>query len=127
MRGVIEKIDDMPAGTIGFRVSGELTDADYAETLAPALREAAAAGEVRLLFVGDEDFDLMSLKSRFETLRNDPSLQLGHSRDWKRIAVVADTNFIIRAAFPAIAKSIPVEVKLFGRGDEPDARAWVVA
>jgi hypothetical protein len=124
---MIETIQDMPAGAIGFRVSGELTDADYADTLAPALRAAAGAGEVRLLFVGDEDFDLMSLKARFDTLREDPELNLGHSKDWKRIAVVAEANFIIRAAFPAIAKAIPVEVKLFGLGDEADARAWVVA
>src|SRR6185312_7564800 len=32
---VIAAIDDMPAGAIGFRVSGELTDADYADALAP--------------------------------------------------------------------------------------------
>ena len=58
----------MPAGAIGFHVFGELTDSDYADTLAPALREAAAAGDVRLLLVGDKGFDLMSLKSRFEEI-----------------------------------------------------------
>ncbi len=124
---MIEPIADMPARATGFRVSGELTDADYADVLAPALREAAGTGEVRLLFVGDKSFDLMSLKSRFESLRNDPELDLGHSKDWKRVAVVADANFLIRAAFPAVAKVIPVEVKLFGLGDEQDARAWVTA
>jgi hypothetical protein len=124
---VIEAIADMPAGTIGFRVEGELTDSDYAETLAPALKAAAASGEVRLLMLGGEGFDLMSFKSRFEEARADPELDLGHSKDWKRVAVVADTNFVIRAAFPAIAKAIPVEVKLFGRDDEAEARSWIIA
>jgi len=122
---MIERIGDMAAGAIGFRVTGELTDGDYGEVLAPALREVAGAGEVRLLLVGDKGFDLMSLKSRFEALRNDPELDLGHRRDWKRVAIVAEANFIVRAAFPAVAKAIPVDVKLFGLGDEADARTWV--
>jgi hypothetical protein len=124
---VITPIADMPGAAIGFRVSDELTDADYADVLAPALRTAAAAGEVRLLLVGEKGFDLGSLKSRFESLRNDPDLDIGHSKDWKRVAVVADANFIYRAAFPAVAKVIPVDVKLFGLGDEAEAKSWVAS
>jgi hypothetical protein len=124
-RPMIEPISDLPGNVLGYRVSDELTDADYADVLAPALRGAAAAGEVRLLLVATKGFDLGSFKSRFEDLRNDPELDLGHSKDWKRVAVAADANFIFRAAFPAVAKMIPVETKLFGLGDEDEARAWV--
>jgi hypothetical protein len=124
---VIEPIADLPAGTIGFRVEGELTDADYDGVLAPALKGAAASGEVRLLIVGAEGFDLNSFKERFEAARKDPELDLGHSKDWRRVAIVADTNFLIRAAFPAIAKAIPVDVKLFEPKDEAEARTWVAA
>jgi SpoIIAA-like len=122
---VIEPIADMPGGTLGFSVADELTDADYADVLAPALRAAAAAGEVRLLLVAAKGFDLGSLKSRFETLRNDPELDIGHSKDWKRVAIAADANFIFRAAFPAVAKILPVDAKLFGIYDEADAKSWV--
>ncbi len=93
--------------------------------MAPGLRAAAGTGEVRLMLVGTKGFDLMSFKARFETARNDPDLDLGHKRDWRRVAVVADTNFVVRAAFPAVAKAIPVDVKLFGLGDEAKARAWI--
>ena len=124
---MIEPIADMPPGAIGFRVEGEMTDADYADVLAPALREAAGTGEVRMLFVGDKSFDLMGLKSRFESLRNDPSLDLGHSKDWRRVAVVAEANFLVRGLFPSLAKVIPVEVKLFDPKDEAEARTWVAA
>jgi len=122
---VIEPIADMPAGTIGFRVTGKLSDADYAEVLAPALREAAGAGDVRLLLAADKGFDLGTLKSRFEELRNDPELDLGHSKDWRRVAIAADANFIYRAAFPALSQVVPVEIKLFGVDDEDGAKAWV--
>lgn len=117
----------MPAGTIGFRVTDELTDADYHDVLAPALRDAATAGEVRLLLVGEPGFDLGSLKSRLEAARSDPDLDLGHRRDWRRVAVVAEANFFIRRVFPGLAKVIPVEVRLFAPADEAEARAWLTA
>jgi hypothetical protein len=122
---VIEPITDTPTGVLGFRVTGEMTDADYQDVLAPALKAAAASGEVRLLLVGAEGFDLASLKSRFEAVRNDPDLDLGHRKDWRRVAVVAEANFLIRQLFPAVSKVIPVEVKLFDPKDETDAKSWV--
>jgi hypothetical protein len=122
---VIEPIEDMPAGAVGFQVTGELSDADYGEVLAPALREAAGAGDVRLLLAADKSFDLGTLKSRFEELRNDPELDLGHSKDWKRVAIAAEANFVYRAAFPALSKVVPVEIKLFGVDDVAAAKAWV--
>jgi hypothetical protein len=124
---LIEPIADMPAGAIGFQITGELTDADYAEVLSPALRAAAEAGDVRLLLTAAKGFDLGTLKARFEDLRNDPALDLGHSKDWRRVAVAADANFIYRAAFPALSKLVPVEVKLFGIDAVDAAKAWVLA
>jgi hypothetical protein len=124
---MIEALADIPSGVIGFLVTGELGDADYQDVLAPALKRAAATGEVRLLLVGAEGFDLGSLKSRFEAVRKDPELDLGHSKDWRRVAVVAEANFFIRQLFPGVAKVIPVEVKLFDPKHEADARSWVAA
>ena len=54
-----------------------------------------------------------------------PELDLGNSKEWRRVAIVADANFIFRAAFPAFSKLVPVETKLFGIDDEDDANAWV--
>ena len=124
---MIEPLEDTPAEVIGFRVTGEMTDADYADVLAPALKQAAGEGEVRLLLVGAEGFDLGSLKSRFEDARKDPEFDLGHGKDWRRVAVVAEANFFIRQLFPGLAKVIPVEVKLFDPKHEADARTWVAA
>src|SRR5215213_6325260 len=59
---VVERIDDMPAGTIGFRASGKLTVEDYREVLVPGLQEAVDSGEVRLLFVLT-DFDELEPKA----------------------------------------------------------------
>lgn len=122
---MIERIEDVPVGTVGFRLDGDLTDADYRDVLTPGLREAAAQGEVRLLMVGAKGFDLGSLKARFEEARRDPDLDLGHRKDWRRVAIVAEANFMLRRSFPLFARVIPVEMKLFGLGDEAEARAWL--
>jgi hypothetical protein len=122
---LIERIDDMPAGTVGFRIEGDLTDADYTDVLTPGLREAAAEGEGRLMMVGAKGFDLGSLKSRFEEARQDPDLNLGHRKNWRRVAIVADANFVLRRSFPVFSRVIPVEMKLFGLKDEPEARSWI--
>ena len=37
---MIERIAEMPEGTIGFAFSGEVTRADYEKTLIPPIREA---------------------------------------------------------------------------------------
>ena len=37
---MIERIEEMPAGTIGFRASGKLRRDDYVGALEPAMREA---------------------------------------------------------------------------------------
>ena len=123
---MLEPISDVPTGVTGFRIVDELTDADYADVFAPGLRAAAAAGEVRLLLAAAKGFDLTTLKSRFGELRNDPELDLGNSKEWRRVAIVADANFIFRAAFPAVAQMLPVEAKLFGAGDEAEAKTWVL-
>jgi hypothetical protein len=53
---MVERIDDMPAQTIGLRASGKLSRDDYREALDPAIREGIETGELRLLFVLT-DFD----------------------------------------------------------------------
>ena len=47
---MIERIEDMPTGTIGFTASGKFTRDDYRKTLEPVLRKAAESGEIRMLF-----------------------------------------------------------------------------
>jgi SpoIIAA-like len=48
---MIERIEEMLAGTVGLRALGKLSKSDYTEVLEPALREAVESGELRLVFV----------------------------------------------------------------------------
>jgi hypothetical protein len=119
---VVERIEDMPAGTIGFRSKGGLTEDDFDEVLAPALEEAVAAGEVRLLLVTPPGFggsEVTEMADRVKQLTG-----LGHRSDWKRIAVVTDSSWLRRSS-RVWTRMVPVPIKVFSPDDDPEARAWL--
>jgi hypothetical protein len=120
---MFEPIADMPAGTLGFRAHGEITKADYADTLVPALEDAAAAGAVRLLMVTAPDFDDSDIRGQFE--RAKANLTVGsHKRDWKRIAVVTDNSWLRRSQ-RLWTRLVPVDVKVFKTAEEDKATDWI--
>jgi hypothetical protein len=51
---MIERITEMPAGTVGFRVAGQVEREDYRDVLVPELRRALdAGGGLRTLYLID--------------------------------------------------------------------------
>jgi hypothetical protein len=120
---VVERIEDMPAGTVGFRSPRDFTEADFHDVLAPALEDAVAAGDVRLLLVTPPNFggsDVKQMADRVKDLAG-----LGHRSDWKRIAIVTDSGWLRRSA-RLWGRMVPVDAKLFKPDEEPEARAWLL-
>jgi hypothetical protein len=122
---MVEPIEKMPPGTIGFRAVGELTREDYREVLEPALRAAVEAGEVRMLFVVPDKFE-MDTGALIEDAKTGLELGLGHLSAWKRIAVVTDAGWVQRA-IKSFGFMVPGEVKVWGLDGLDEARAWVAA
>jgi hypothetical protein len=122
---MIEKIDDMPAGTIGFKAHGKLTRADYRDVLEPALRAAAEAGEIRMLFELS-DFDGVEAAAWWEDVKTGLGLGLGHHSAWKRSAIVTNVDWVAKA-FHLFTWATPGEVEVFGLDQEDEARDWVAA
>jgi len=120
---MVERIEEMPAGTIGFKVVSDLTGDDYREQIEPALAAAAAAGDVRLLFEIDAGFG-MDAGAMIEDARTGLKLGLGHLKAWKRTAVVTDVDWISKA-IRAFGFMAPGEVKVFGREELGPAKVWV--
>ena len=122
---MVETIEDMPPGTIGFRAVGELTREDYREVLEPALRAALEAGDVRMLFVVPDKFE-MDTGALMEDAKTGLQLGLGHLSAWKRTAVVTDVGWVQRA-IKSFGFMAPGEVKVWGCDALDEARAWVAA
>jgi hypothetical protein len=120
---MIERIDDMPAGTVGLRASGKLTREDYREVLEPALKEGVDSGELRLLFVLT-GYDGIELAAVPEDLQTGLSTWIGHHAAWKRFALVTDVHWVAKT-MELFAWMTPGEAKIYELDGLDDAKAWV--
>lgn len=122
---MVEKIDDMPAGTIGFRASGKLTIEDYRDVLVPGLRGAVESGEVRMLFVLS-DFEELEPRAWLEDAKTGIELGFLKHSAWKRSAIVSDAEWV-KKAMRLFAWMTPGEVMVYDLDQEDEARTWVAA
>jgi hypothetical protein len=120
---MVERIEEMPAGTIGFRVVEDLTAADYREQIEPALAEAVETGDVRLLFEIGDNFG-MDAGAVIEDAKTGLKLGIGHLKAWNRTAVVTDVDWI-RKAIKAFGFMTPGEVEVFALDQLGAAKVWV--
>lgn len=117
---MMEALDNLPDGVIGFEAVGEVQAADYTDVLIPAVDLAAAAGGVRLVYVLGERFTGYSVGAGFEDLR----LGVAHLHAWKRGAIVTDDR-AFHDVVKAFAWMIPGRLKLFGLDESEEAIDWV--
>jgi hypothetical protein len=121
---MLEPLEGMPPGTLGFRTVGKMEATDYTEVFVPAAREKIDAGEdLRMVFVISQDFG-ETPGGLLEDFRSEVELGIGHWKSWKRIAVVTDIEWL-RKAFGAFFWMVPGEVKRFPEAELEDAKAWV--
>ncbi len=120
---MIERIGDMPEGTVGFRANGKVTADDYKQVLEPGLLEAAEAGDVRLVYVIEDGFE-MSVGAYGQDAKTGIELGFGHLKAWKRTALVTDVEWVARA-LKMFAWMAPGELRVFPREGFEEARDWV--
>jgi hypothetical protein len=120
---MVERIEEMPEGTIGFKVVEELTGDDYRERIEPVLAEAVEGGGVRLLLEIDSGFG-MDAGALIEDVKTGLKLGLGHMKAWNRTAIVTDVDWI-RKAMKAFGFMAPGEVRVFEPGELGAAKVWV--
>jgi SpoIIAA-like len=120
---MIERIEEMPAGTIGLRASGKLTREDYRDVLEPALREGVESGELRLLFVLPE-FDGIEAGAVVEEVEIGLRAWVREHAAWKRFAIATDAEWLAKS-MRAFGWLVPGEVRIFSLGELDLAREWV--
>ena len=123
---MIERLTDMPPGTIGFRAAGEIEREDYDEVLVPELRRALeAGGGLRTLYL-IEDLDEIEPGALWADTRLGFDLGVRHHEAWIRSAIVTDIHWMARAT-KLFAWMIPGEARVFPRDELEQAKAWVAS
>ncbi len=119
-----ELIADMPAGALGFRVSGRLTRDDYRDVLVPPLREALDAGErLRVLYAIGPELH-MEPRALLEDFKVEAELGVRHREAWERIAVVTDLDWLWHA-FGLFSWMVPGEMRMFHESELDQAKGWL--
>jgi SpoIIAA-like len=121
---VVERLEGMPPGAIGFRISGKVTRDEYHELLAP-VHEALERGEqVNYLVATAPDFDGLELGALWDDVKAAGSVGLKHRSSWERFAVVTDKEWM-RNAIAAFGWISPGELRVFEPDQVDAAKAWV--
>ena len=121
---MVEQLEDMPAGTLGFRATGEIEREDYDEVLAPALKRALeGGGKLRTLYVV-EDLEEIEPGALWADSKLGFDLGIRHRDAWERSAIVTDIDWMVRAT-RLFAWMIPGEARVFARAELEHAKAWV--
>jgi hypothetical protein len=121
---MIERITEMPAGTVGFRVAGEVERDDYTDVLVPELRRALdAGGGLRTLYL-IEDLDEVEPGALWADAKLGFDLGVRHHDAWVRSAIVTDLDWMARAT-RLFAWMIPGEARVFETAALASAKQWV--
>jgi len=120
---MIERIEDMPAGTVGLRAQGKLTKRDYREVLEPALSEAVESGELRLLFVLT-DFGGLEPGAWIEDVKTGLRVWMRDHSAWRRFALVTDVEWVAKA-MQMFTWLTPGEVMIGDLDSLQEATSWV--
>ena len=120
---MIERIE-MPEGSLGFRISGDLERADYTDVMVPALHEELDKGKgLRTLYVLDT-LDRMEPAALWEDAKTGFDLGIRRHSEWERTAIVTDQDWVAHAG-RLFAWMAPGELKVYPLAELPEAKAWV--
>jgi len=121
---MIERLLDMPEGTLGFRATGEIERTDYADVLVPELHAAVKAGTgLRTLYV-IEDLDEIEPSALWADSKLGFDLGVRHHDAWVRSAIVTDIEWMARAS-RMFLWMIPGDARVFPLTELEAAKAWV--
>jgi hypothetical protein len=117
---MIEPLDNMPPGTIGFRAVGIIEPSDYTEHLYPAVDEAIAQHKkVNIVFMVGDDFDRYSMGA----LWKDTKLIGKPLSVWGRTAFVTNHDWLSHTA-SIFSFLVPGELKVFPLDEVEEAKRW---
>jgi hypothetical protein len=117
---MLEELQDLPDGVIGFEAVGEVEADDYTSALIPALE--ASDGPIRLVYVLGERFTGYSAGASWQ----DAKLGLHHHGKWERAAIVTDADWIRHLA-GLFGWMVPGKFEVFALDQRDAAIAWAGA
>ncbi|NDG74300.1 MAG: STAS/SEC14 domain-containing protein [Synechococcaceae bacterium WB8_1B_136] len=118
---MIDRIEDLPTGTLGFAFHGQIRGEDIDQVLVPAIDAGVAqCDHLKLLLCFGDDFEGYTLDAAWD----DSNLGLRQWSGFERLAVVTDLAWL-RQGVRGLALLLPYPVRLFNPAEADDARRWL--
>ena len=122
---MIEAFTDLPDGVLGFRFTGHVTKDEYADVLAPPLKDRIEKKQkIKLLIEIDDDFDRFEAGAFWEDLKFGLGTGVTHLSAWERMALVSDADWVHRA-ISLFGWLTPGDVKVYPLSQRGEAIAWL--
>jgi hypothetical protein len=118
---MLEPLQGLPDGVIGFEATGEIHTDDYQQVLLPAIREVLDRDDergIRLVMVFPS-FEGISAGAGWQDLK----MGVEHFTKWKRLALVTDVDWMTHLT-TLFGWMTPGEVKRFSLAERDAAVAW---
>ncbi len=120
---MIEVLKGFPENVVAFACHGQVTQSDYTTVFNPVVADAFKAHDkLRLYYETAADFAGIDPAAAWE----DTKVGLAHWRNWERMAVVTDVEWI-RRAMKLFMFMMPGELRVFPSTQAAQAREWIVA
>ena len=118
---MLRRMDEMPAGTIGFEAIGEVEDDDWEQAVEPILRAEIADGrKIRLLYLLGPQAREVECKA----MTADTGFRARYATSFDRVAVVSDEDWM-RPAMRALSFLLPGKARAFPVHELAAAKSWL--
>ena len=118
---MLKILSDFPENVVAVLASGEVTGQEFRNVLVPTVESRLKTHDkLNLFYQFDPDFSSM----RAEAMWEDAKLDIGHWREWDRIAVITDVGWIRKGARLAVML-LHRPVRVFTNAEADAAREWI--
>lgn len=117
---MLKFIEGLPQDVVAIEATGEVTHADYQNTLIPRAEAMMAKGPIKMLYVIGKEF----MGFELEALWDDSAFGVKHWNDFTHIAVVTDDAWL-RAMVGMFKPFFRGEARLFALSELSAAKDWI--
>ena len=121
---MIERLTDLPTGTLGFRASGRISSDEYRQMIEPVYAALERGEQLNIYFELVGDFHGLDLGALWQDVKAAGSVGLKHRASWRRMALVTDKDWVRHGA-SAFGWLAPGELRLFEPSERDAALAWL--
>lgn len=118
---MLKILSGFPDNVVAVVASGEVTGQEFRDVLVPAVEARLKTHDkLNLYYQFAPDFSTM----RAEAMWEDTKLDIGHWREWDRIAIITDVGWVREGARLAVML-LHRPVRVFTNAEAEAAREWV--